>query len=257
MILDDIMADKIPETERRKRDVPPEEMKELALEQAPAYDFAAALKGDRIRVIAEVKKASPSKGIIRENFNPVEIASIYARNGAAALSVLTDEKYFMGSLDYLRAIRQALDLPVPLLRKDFILDEYQVYEARAAGADAILLIAAILDGDRLGSLRETAYGLGMSCLVEVHNEAELKTALESGAGIIGINNRDLNTFTVDLETTGRLRHLVPHDKIVVSESGIRNRTDMEKLAEWVVDAVLIGESLMKSPDIATALKEFV
>ena len=257
MILDDIVADKIPDVEKRKRQVPLEELKTQIKERSAPLDFASTLKGDRIQLIAEVKKASPSKGIIREDFNPVNIARTYADNGAAAISVLTDEKYFMGSLDYLRKIRKALDKPVPLLRKDFILDEYQVYEARAAGADAILLIIAILDPVKLLVLLELSHTLGMKCLVEVHNEYECEIAVNSGAGIIGINNRDLKTFTVDIETTGRLRELIPADRIVVSESGIRNRNDIERLKGWEVDAVLIGESLMASADIAAAMKEFL
>jgi indole-3-glycerol phosphate synthase len=257
MILDDILADKIPEIENRKRKTPLEEIKKLVKEQPAALDFAVALKGDRIKIIAEVKKASPSKGIIRADFNPVDIALTYARNGAASISVLTDEKYFMGSLDYLKDIRNALDRPIPLLRKDFILDEYQVYEARAAGADAVLLITAILEWEKLSRLLNLSRSLGMHCLVEVHDESELEIALNTGAGIIGINNRDLRTFETDLKVTERLSRLVPGDKITVSESGIKDRHDMEKLKNWNIDAVLIGESLMKSADIASAMKEFL
>jgi len=257
MILDDIVADKIPEVEKCKRELPLEELRKQLQEQSPPLDFGSALKGDRIKLIAEVKKASPSKGVIREDFNPVAIALTYASNGAAAISVLTDEKYFMGSLDYLRNIGKALDKPVPILRKDFILDEYQVYEARAAGADAILLIVAILEPEKLSALLELSHRLGMKCLVETHNEYECEVAVNSGAGVIGINNRDLKTFTVDLKTTGRLRELIPADRIVVSESGIRSRNDIERLKSWNVDAVLIGESLMASKDIAAAMKEFL
>jgi indole-3-glycerol phosphate synthase len=257
MILDDIVADKIPEVEKRKRELPLEELEKQIREQSPSLDFASALKGENIKVIAEVKKASPSKGIIREDFKPVDIALTYASNGAAAISVLTDGKYFMGSLDYLRNIRKALDTPIPLLRKDFIVDEYQVYEARAAGADAILLIVAILGPEKLTELLGLSHRLGMKCLVEIHNERECEIAVKSTAGIIGINNRDLRTFTVDIETTGKLRQLIPADRIVVSESGIKNRNDIERLKGWNVDAVLIGESLMASSNIATAMKEFL
>ncbi|MBN2077256.1 MAG: indole-3-glycerol phosphate synthase TrpC [Dehalococcoidales bacterium] len=257
MILDDIVADKIPEVERRKRELPLEELKKQIQEQSAPLDFTSALKGDRIKLIAEVKKASPSKGIIRDDFDPVDIARTYADNGAAAISVLTDEKYFMGSLEYLRKIRKALDKPIPLLRKDFILDEYQVYEARSAGADAILLIVAILEPEKLTELLELSHRLGLKCLVETHNEYECEIAVNNGAGIIGINNRDLRTFTVDIETTGRLRQLITADRIVVSESGIRNRNDIERLKSWNVDAVLIGESLMASADIAAAMREFL
>lgn len=257
MILDDIVADKIPEVEKRKHELPLDELKKQIQEQAPPLDFAMALKGTSIKLIAEVKKASPSKGIIREDFNPVDIARTYSSNGAAAISVLTDEKYFMGSLDYLKDIRKILDNPVPLLRKDFILDEYQVYEARAAGADAILLIVSILDIDKLALLLELSHNLGMKCLVETHDEHECDIAVNTGAGIIGINNRDLKTFEVDIETTGRLRQLIPPDRIVVSESGIKNHGDIERLKSWDIDAVLIGESLMASSDIAAAMKEFL
>ncbi|HEY93926.1 MAG TPA: indole-3-glycerol phosphate synthase TrpC [Dehalococcoidia bacterium] len=257
MILDDIVADKIPEVEKRKRELPVEELMKQIQEQSEVLDFASALKGDQIKLIAEVKKASPSKGVIREDFNPVDIALTYAGNGAAAISVLTDEKYFMGSLDYLREIRKALDKPVPILRKDFILDEYQVYEARAAGADAILLIVAILESEQISELLELSHQLGMKCLVETHNANECNVAVKSGARIIGINNRDLRTFTVDIETTGRLRQLIPTDRIVVSESGIKNRKDIERLKNWDIDAVLIGESLMASADIAAAMKEYL
>jgi indole-3-glycerol phosphate synthase len=257
MILDDIVADKIPEVEQHKREMSLEELEKQIQEQSPPLDFASALKGDRIKLIAEVKKASPSKGMIREDFNPVDIALIYTNSGAAAISVLTDEKYFMGSLDYLRNIRKALDAPIPLLRKDFILDEYQIYEARAAGADAILLIVAILESEQIAELMELSHRLGMECLVETHNEYECEIAVNCGARIIGINNRDLKTFTVDIETTGRLRELIPASRIVVSESGIKNRNDIERLKDWGVDAVLIGESLMASADIAVAMKEFL
>ncbi len=257
MILDDIVADKIPEVEKRKRELPLEELAKQIKEQSPPLDFASVLKGNRIQLIAEVKKASPSKGIIRRDFNPVDIALIYANNGAAAISVLTDEKYFMGSLNYLKIIGKALDKPVPILRKDFILDKYQVYEARAAGADAILLIVAILESEKLSELLELSHQLGMKCLVEVHNKNECEVAVNSGAGVIGINNRDLRTFSVDIRTTGRLRQLIPSDRIVVSESGIKNRDDIARLKGWNVDSVLIGESLMASADIAAAMKEFL
>ena len=257
MILDDIVADKIQEVEKRKHELPIEGLKKRIQERSSPLDFASALKGAQVKLIAEVKKASPSRGIIREEFNPVDIARTYSSNGAAAISVLTDTKYFMGSLDYLREIRKALDKPVPLLRKDFILDEYQVYEARVAGADAILLIVAILESEKLTEFLELSHQLGMKCLVETHNEYECEIAVNSGARVIGINNRDLRTFTVDIETTGRLRQLIPPDRIVISESGIKNRNDIERLKSWDVNAVLIGESLMASADIAVAMKEFL
>lgn len=258
MILDKIVADVLTELEGKKKRLPLRELEKMALKQPPALDFAAVLRGDSVRLIAEVKKASPSKGVIREDFNPVDIARIYAENGAAAISVLTETKYFLGSLDYLRPIKKELvDKPVPLLRKDFIIDPYQVYEARAYGADSLLLIAAILKPDKLSAFLQLSHKLGMMCLVEVHNEPELEIALNSKAKIIGINNRDLNTFSVDLNTTAKIRALIPSNHIVVSESGIKTREDMKKLKNWGVDAALIGEALMSAPDIAAQLKELI
>lgn len=258
MILDDIVADKLLEIEVRKRELPPGEILEMAAKQPLQLDFASALRGEGVRLIAEVKKASPSIGIIRSDFNPVNIALTYANNGASAISVLTDVKYFQGSLDYLKDIGEALgEKRLPLLRKDFILDPYQVYESRAYGADAILLIVAILNPEKLGELLRLSNDLNMGCLVEVHNESELDIALDSEAKVIGINNRDLSTFEVDMTTTKRLRPRVPEDRIVVSESGIKDRSDIEKLAGWGVDAILIGESLMSAPDIATRMKELL
>ena len=258
MILDQIVRDNLEELEARKRSLPLEELRKMALEQAPPLDFVSALSGSSIQLIAEVKKASPSRGIIRPDFNPVEIAQAYASSGASAISVLTETRYFQGSLNYLKDIKSALgNRGLPLLRKDFIHDPYQIYESRAYGADGLLLIVAILSPERLEELLGLSHKLGMNCLVEVHNEAELEIALRSGARIIGINNRDLHTFTVDLTTTKRLRPLIPGDRIVVSESGIRNRDNMEKLRKWGVDAVLIGEALMSAPDIATKVKELL
>ena len=258
MILDKIVVDVSIELEERKRRLPLAEMVKLAEAQPPPLDFASALRGDDVRLIAEVKKASPSKGVICQNFNPVDIARIYANNGAAAISVLTEPKYFQGSLNYLRDIKKELvDKSLPLLRKDFIFDPYQVYEARAYGADSLLLIVAILTPEKLSKLLQLSHQLGMMCLVEVHNEAELGIALKSKAEIIGINNRDLNTFAVDLNTTMRLRPLIPSDRIVVSESGIKSREDVKKLRGWGINAALIGEALMSAPDIATKMKELL
>jgi len=258
MILDQIVADNLRELEARKHGFPLEELKRIASEQSPPLDFASALRSNHIQLIAEVKKASPSRGVIRPDFNPVEIAQTYASNGASAISVLTEGRYFQGSLNHLREIRNALGSKrLPLLRKDFIYDPYQVYESRAYGADSLLLIVAILKPEKLKELLQLSQQLGMSCLVEVHNEAELQIALRSGAEIIGINNRDLTTFTVDLSTTERLRPLIPPDRIVVSESGIKDRSDMEKMREWGVDAVLIGESLVSAPNIAAKMKELL
>ena len=258
MILDKIVADNLQELEVRKRNFPLEELQRLASEQAPPLDFASALRGDGIKLIAEVKKASPSCGVICPDFNPVKIAQTYASNGASAISVLTETKYFQGSLSYLRDIKNAPgNKSLPLLRKDFLSDPYQVYESRAYGADSLLLIVAILTPEKLEELLELSHQLGMSCLVEVHNKVELEIALRSEARIIGINNRDLSTFTVDLTATERLRPLIPADRIVVSESGIKNRDDMEKMRQWGVDAVLIGESLLSAPDIMAKMKELL
>jgi len=258
MILDQIVADNLRELETRKRNFPLTELQRMASEQSPPLDFASALRGDRIQLIAEVKKASPSRGVIRPDFNPVEIAQTYAGNGASAISVLTEARYFHGSLNHLQDIKNALgNKSLPLLRKDFLCDPYQVYESRAYGADGLLLIVAILTPEKLKELLRLSHELSMSCLVEVHNEAEVEIALKCGAGIIGINNRDLKTFTVDLTTTERLRPLIPSDRIVVSESGIKDRSDMEKLRQWGVDAVLIGEALLSAPDIAAKMKELL
>ena len=257
MVLDRILARSLLELEARKRSQPLVKLREAALGQPPPLDFSSALRGERVQLIAEVKKASPSRGVIRPDFNPVEIARTYAGNGAAAISVLTETEYFQGSLDYLREIRNALGSSLPLLRKDFICEPYQVYESRAYGADSVLLIVAILDPDRLKELLQLTHQLNMSCLVEVHNETELETALNSGAGIIGLNNRDLRTLAVDMAVTQRLRPLIPPDRVVVSESGIRSRSDIEKLRSWGVDAVLVGESLMSAPDIAARMKELL
>jgi indole-3-glycerol phosphate synthase len=258
MILDRIVADNRLELEARKRSFPLVELQRVALAQPPPLDFASALRGERVQLIAEVKKASPSRGVIRSDFNPVEIARTYADNGASAISVLTETRYFQGSLNHLRDIREALgNKRLPLLRKDFIVDPYQIYESRAYGADSLLLIVAILTLDKLESLLELSHQLNMSCLVEVHKEAEVEIAQRSQARIIGINNRDLNTFIVDLTTTERLRPLIPADRIVVSESGIKDRGDIERLRQWGIDAVLIGESLMSEANIAARMKELL
>ena len=257
MILDQIVADNLEELESRKRSFPLKELQTVALEQPSSLDFASALHGNHIKLIAEVKKASPSRGVIRSDFNPVAIAQTYAANGAAAISVLTEARYFQGSLNHLRDIRKALGNRLPLLRKDFLCDPYQMYESRAYGADSVLLIVAILTPEKLKELLGLSHELGMSCLAEVHNEAELEMSLKGRARIIGINNRDLTTLAVDLTTTERLRPLIPKDRTVVSESGIRDRSDMGKLKKWGVDAVLIGESLMSAPNIATKMKELL
>jgi indole-3-glycerol phosphate synthase len=258
MILDEIVANKRIELENFKRALPLREIMFLVQKQPPPKDFAMALKGDNIRLIAEVKKASPSKGLICPEFDAVKIAGIYADNGASVISVLTESKFFQGSLNDLRNIARTLgkNRP-PLLRKDFIFDPYQVYEARAFGADAILLIVAVLSPNQLNELLTLSHSLGMKCLVEIHNEKEMDVALGSQAGIIGINNRDLKTFHVNITTTQLLRKRIPQERIVVSESGIKTRADMEKMREWGVHAVLIGEALMTAPDIAAKIRELL
>ncbi len=258
MILDEIVANKRLELETTKRSLPLTEVQRLARVPTAPRDFASALKGERIRLIAEVKKASPSKGVISARFDPVGVAQIYASNGGAAISVLTESRYFQGSLEVLDDIGGALgDERPPLLRKDFLFDPYQIYESRAHGADALLLIVAVLEATQLRELIALTHGLGMECLVEVHNEAELDTALGTVARVIGINNRNLKTFEVDLGTTERLRPRVPRDRILVSESGIKTRADMDRLRKCGVNAVLIGETLMSAPDIAAKIRELL
>ena len=258
MILDEIVAHNRRELETRQRNLPLAEVRRMAPEQPPTLDFAAALQGDRVRLIAEVKRASPSKGTIRSHSDPVEIAKTYVGNGASAISVLTETKHFQGSLHDLRAIRDALgEKRVPLLRKDFLFDPYHIYESRAYGADAVLLIVTILTPDRLKELLFLSHQLGLKCLVEVHNEAELGVALKTEARIIGINNRNLDTLVVDLNTTKRLRAFIPPDRILVSESGIGGQADVELLRHLRVDAMLVGEALMAAPDIAAKMRELL
>ena len=257
MILEKIVADNITELESRKSSFPLEELRSMVLEQAPLLDFASALCGERIQLIAEVKKASPSRGVIRHDFNPVAIAQTYADNGASAVSVLTETRHFQGSLNHIRDIRKSLGNRTPLLRKDFIYDPYQIYESRAYGADSLLLIVAILSCQQLEELLGLSHELGMSCLVEVHNENELEIAQRCQANIIGINNRDLNTLTVDTATTERLRPLVLPDRIVVSESGIKDRSDIEKMSQIGINAVLVGEYLMSARNISARMKELL
>ena len=251
-ILDKIVATKLREIERAKALVPPAEL-EQRLAAAPAVrDFFAALAdGPPCRLIAEVKKASPSKGVIREDFDPVQIARTYEQHGARCISVLTDVEYFQGSLDYLRQVRAAVDLPV--LRKDFVLDTYQVLEARAAGADAVLLIAECLDDESLSALYSSIIEQGMTPLVELFEPANLDRVVALGAKLIGINNRDLRTFATDLEHTIRLRGRIPSDRVVVGESGIRTHADVERLEAAGVGAMLVGESLLRQPDVGAAV----
>jgi len=254
-MLDRIVARKREEVEQRKKSLPLSRLKELIARREATLDLALALADTHTRLIAEVKRASPSRGVLRPDFDPVELAQKYAQGGAAAISVLTETNYFDGSLDHLAAIREETGLP--LLRKDFIFDPYQVYESRAYGADALLLIVAILSREQLEELLSLSHDLGLSCLVEVHNEDEVERALGSQAQIIGINNRDLTTFNIDINTTHRLLPLIPPGKIVVSESGIRNRSDVAKLKGWGVNAVLVGEALVTAGDIVTKVRELI
>jgi indole-3-glycerol phosphate synthase len=254
-MLDEIIAQKREEVEQRKKVAPTTYLQERIARQKPALDLALALKSDHIRLIAEVKQASPSRGVLSLNLNPTELAQTYAEGGAAAISVLTEANYFMGSIEHLAAIKEVVGLP--LLRKDFIFDLYQVYESRAYGADALLLIAAILSQGQLKELVSLSHSVGLKCLVEVHNEGDMERAVLSAAEIIGINNRDLNTFAVDINTTRRLLPLVPKERITVSESGIKNRKDIEKLRKWRVDAVLVGEALVTASDVRAKMKELL
>ncbi len=223
---------------------------------AIAHALCDALSSDRINVIAEFKRRSPSKGVIREAADPVEIAQEYGSAGAAAISVLTEENYFDGSLDDLRAIRSAVRLP--LLRKDFIFDEYQLYEAANAGADAVLLIVAALDDGPLSSLREIAEDkIGMDALVEVHDEAEMKRAAQCGAKLIGVNNRDLRTFEVSLDTSLKLARCAPANAVLISESGLKTANDLRRLKEVGYRGFLVGESLMRAKSPRQALAELL
>jgi indole-3-glycerol phosphate synthase len=254
-MLNKIIARKREEIKERKQSVPLATLKERIAQRKAPLDFAAALRGDQVRLIAEVKRASPSRGILCPDFDPVALATRYAQGGAAAISVLTEENYFGGSLEHLVAIREAVNLP--LMRKDFILDPYQVYETAAYGADALLLIVAILSQEQLTELLSLSHSLGLECLVEIHNEAEVGRALSSSARVIGINNRDLRTFSVDINTTRRLRSLLPRGQIVVSESGIRSREDVKRLKQWGINAVLIGEALVTASDIPAKINELI
>ncbi len=251
-ILDEIVDAKRREIERAKAHLPEGDLRKQLADAPPIRDFLAPLSpAGRIRLIAEVKKASPSAGVIRADFHPVRIAQSYQRHGAACISVLTDQPYFQGSLEHLRQVRCAVDLPV--LRKDFIVDTYQVIEARAAGADAVLLIAECLDDTELAGLHEAVVELGMTPLVELFEPANLPRVLQIGARLIGINNRDLRTFATDLEHTLRLRGQISEDRIVVAESGIRTREDVMRLESAGVNAMLVGETLMAHPDVGAAV----
>ena len=255
-ILDQIVAKKREEVARAKEERPEALLRAQLDEASPPRDFFAPLaEPGPIRLIAEVKKASPSRGVIRADFDPVAIARIYQQHGAACISVLTDEPYFQGRLEYLGQIRDRVDLP--LLRKDFVIDLYQVVEARAAGADAVLLIAECLDDDALAHLHDAIVELGMTPLVELYDPQNLPRVLDAGARLIGINNRNLHTFEVDLGHTLRLRQEIPDDRVVVGESGIRTRAGVERLESAGVQAMLVGESLMARDDVGAAVDELL
>jgi indole-3-glycerol phosphate synthase len=254
-ILDEILATKRVEVAAAKRRESPERLaaRARACPRAPRSLRAALEQGEGVRVIAEIKRKSPSKGEIRRDFDPVAIARAYTEAGAAAISVLTDETYFGGSLGVLEAVRAAT--PLPLLRKDFVVDAYQIDEARVAGADAILLIVAALSPAQLLELAKRAAGLGLEALVEVHDEAELELALASGAPLVGINNRDLRTFHTDLAVTERLAPLAAGRAVVVAESGIFGPADVQRLARCGARGYLVGESLMREADVGLALRK--
>ncbi len=257
-ILDRILDETRRELSRRRTAEPLESVRERALAQPQARSFAAALERGAegpFRVIAEIKKASPSRGLIRADFDPVAIARSYDRGGAAAISVLTDEPFFQGKLAYLQEVREAV--AQPLLCKDFTVDPYQIWEARAAGADAILLIVAALNDDDLRDLHATAAEVGLDVLVEVHDRDELKRAAPLEPRLIGVNNRNLRTFEVDLNTTRDLLDERPEGALFISESGFSTHEELRRMSEWGVDAFLIGETLMRAEDPARALTELI
>lgn len=250
MILKEIIKNKKLEIVQIKKRIPLEEIKKKA------HDLPKTTRGfkqivsypkGKIKLIAEIKKASPTEGIICEKFNHVSIARIYEDSKASAISVLTDEKFFQGNLQHLKEIKEVTNIPI--LRKDFIIDEYQIYESKVAGADAILLIADCLSEEKINSFLNISKSLGLDCLVEVHNPDDISKVLQTKAEIIGINNRNLYTFVVDLKTTFMLKLLIPKDKIVISESGIKTKEDVQLLQEKGIDAILVGTTLMKSENI--------
>ena len=254
-ILDKIFSQKLAEIESAKRNRPAAELQKAADSAADVRDFCGPLRGDSISLIAEVKQASPSKGLIRPDFQPLEIAKAYLAGGAGCLSVLTDENFFRGHLDHLNLISQHVSLPV--LRKDFILDAYQVIEARAAGADAVLLIAECLEDTQLKDLHDQITALGMTALVELYEVANVEKVLRCQPQLVGINNRDLRTFEIDLQHSVRLRKEIPAEILVVGESGIFTRADALMLEAAGVNAMLVGESLMRSDDLVEATRQLL
>lgn len=255
-VLSEILAEKRSCLDRAKRTTSLSSLYHRVADVAPARDFVGAIENaEPPALIAEVKHASPSKGVLRDDYDPVSLARAYALNGAHCVSVLTEEAHFLGHLDHLTQVKQSM--PLPVMRKDFLFDEYQIVESRVAGADAVLLIVAALRPADLRSLLQLAHNLGMAAFVEVHNEDELAEALESGARLIGINNRDLHVFRTDLNTTISLAPRVPKDRLVISESGIRSREDMMKLAAAGVRGALVGETLMRSADVGAKVRELL
>jgi len=255
MILDAICAHKREEVERRKAGMPLARLQEAIQRNRPARDFRRALRREGISLIAEIKRASPSKGVLMPEGDAVALANVYEAAGARAISVLTDERFFEGSLEDLTAVRQ--NVKVPCLCKDFILDAYQIHEARAAQADAILLIVRLLSDQQLKDYLDLARSLRMAALVESHTAEEIERALEINAHIIGINNRNLDTFEVDLNTTMELRKLVSGGHVLVSESGIRTRDHVRMLEDGGIDAILVGEALVTSKDIRAKVEELL
>ncbi|MEM7194526.1 MAG: indole-3-glycerol phosphate synthase TrpC [Pseudomonadota bacterium] len=256
-ILDKIVAHKLDEIAARRQLRPQSELIEQSESMPPARGFYRAMvsntEANRAAIIAEIKKASPSKGVIREDFDPVEIAQSYTRFGATCLSVLTDEDFFQGHDRYLAEVREAC--PLPIIRKDFMIEPYQIYESRVLGADAVLLIVAALDDARLHALAGVADALGLDILVEVHNGEELQRALQLPAKLIGINNRNLRTFETSLQTTLDLRSEIPRDRLLVTESGIHNREDVELMQNSGVNAFLVGESFMRAAEPGQKMQE--
>nr|MBO2494955.1 indole-3-glycerol phosphate synthase TrpC [Clostridia bacterium] len=259
MFLDEIVAYKKKCVEEQKRKKPLKVLEKEIQLALPHRNFAKALRQsscgsqDEVKIIAEIKRASPSRGVIREDIVPVDVARMYQEGGADAISVLTEDKYFMGCDAFLQQVKQAVSCPV--LRKDFIVDPYQLYQSKALGADAVLLIVAVL-GKRLKEFYSLAKSLGLECLVEVHDESELEIALDCGVEMIGINNRDLKSFKVSLDTTERLIKIIPRHTVKVSESGIKSGEDIRRLKSMGVDAFLIGETLMRASDVVGTLRRF-
>jgi indole-3-glycerol phosphate synthase len=254
-ILDEIMAHHREMLPRTMAETPFEDLRAMAAVAPPPRDFEAAVRAPGVSLIAECKKASPSKGLLVPNYDPIRLARLYERAGARAISVLTDARHFQGSLTHLRDARVAVRLPV--LRKDFIFHPYQVYEAHVAGADAVLLIAAVLSDTEMRELLALTRRLGMAALIEVHSEEELARVMPLRPRIIGVNNRDLQTFEVDFATTARLRALIPSEIAVVGESGLKTPDDVRAMKAAGVDAVLVGEALVRSKDVLDAARAFV